>query len=437
MKWKGWEMALDQDMHVHLWKHQAQLIAAPYVRPDIEFFFLIGGYGCGKTSGDVFLLFSLMERYEGQNVTIGVGGTTITLLRKTLIAEFERYMIMTGIKFTDDKNANMIQVGSVTFILVALEQPNLLYAYNFNIFIADEIDELPSDKCLDAFKAIQERTRITLPDGRIPYTVFTTTAQGYSGTYALIEQLKDIGQPYVKIRGLTKDNLSLSRSYVNRLYSIYDENERLAFLEGHFVNLRTGKVYSDYDASVNMMNPFKPEPIHIVQVGQDLNAGFSKGVALIKREKRLEIIKEFSFTQIGNAPKIMRTAFPMNDILWYPDATAKEIMNGYTAEMGENNIKMRVGSINPSIVERIFIVNKLFKMNRLFVSKDCKKLDISLKTRQYAENGDPEKGRGENAPDHICDALEYVSWRIVSADPDFRDLWELTPGGRRTIIKAA
>jgi hypothetical protein len=34
----------------------------------------------------------------------------------------------------------------------------------------------------------------------------------------------------------------------------------------------------------------------------------------------------------------------------------------------------------------------------------------------------PEKGKGEEAPDHICDALEYVLYRIVRSDPDFMDL---------------
>jgi len=422
---------------VNLFRHQSQLCQAPWALPNIEYFFLIGGYGCGKTSSDVFFMFTLMEKYAGTGIVVGIGGVTITLLRKTLISEFERYLIQMGKKFTDDKNANVIHVDGITFVLIATEQPNLIYAYNFSVFLCDELDELSMDKAMEAFTAIQERTRVMLPDGRVPFTVFTTTAQGYAGTYAIIEQLKDIGQGYCKIRGRTADNTMLSRTYVKRLYSIYNENERLAFLEGYFVNLKTGRVYGDYDANTSFVELADPEPVHLVSVGQDLNTGFSKGVAIIKRGNQLQVVKEFSFNQISEAPHIIRSAFPMNDIIWYPDASSKEIMNGYTREILDNDIKLRVGTINPSIIERVFIVNKMFKMGRLLVSKKCKQLDIALKTRQYNEKGDPEKGRGELSPDHICDALEYVVWRMVSADASFRDLWELTKTARDNKLRKA
>lgn len=422
---------------VALFRHQSQLCQAPWRYPGLEYFFLIGGYGCGKTSGDVFFIFSLIERYRGTGILIGVGGSTITLLRKTLIGEFERYLIQMGVKFRDDHNANTIDVEGVRLVLVSMDQPNLIYAYNFSIFICDEIDELPADKAMEGFGAIQERTRVTLPDGRIPFSVFTTTAQGYAGAYTIIEQLKEINQGYCKIRGLTKDNTALSPAYVKRLYAIYNDNERLAFLEGHFVNLKTGRVYGDYVPNVNFKKLEPAEEVHVVNIGQDLNTGFSKGVALVKRDKNLHIVKEFSFTEIANAPKIMRTTFPVNDINWYPDASGKEIMNGYVREILDNNIKLRMGTVNPSVLERGFIVNKLFKTSRMFVDTSCKQLDMALKTRQYTDKGEPEKGKGELSPDHICDALEYVCWRIVSADKDFRSLWELTPSARREKLKAA
>lgn len=412
---------------IALFRHQRQLIHAPWQRPDIEYFFMIGGYGCGKTSGDVFFILSLCKKYEKQGLVVGVGGTTITLLRKTLIGELERILIMMGVDFSDDKNANIIKIGSVTLILIATEQPNLIYAYNFNVFICDEIDELPADKAQDAFKAIQERTRKVLPDGRVPFSVFTTTAQGYSGTYAIVESLRRLNQKFMLIRGLTKDNTSLSRTYVDRLYALYDENERLAYLEGKFVNLNTGRVYGDYDASVNMnAEPFDVDTIEVVMIGQDLNTGFSKGVAVTKKDKQIRIVKTFSFAQIAHAPRIIRNAFPMNPIIWYPDASGREVMTGYLEEIRSHDIMLRMGTVNPNIVERIFFVNKLFKTGRMILGRDCVELDTALKTRQYDDLGKPEKGKGPLAPDHLCDGLEYVVWRVVSSDSDFRDLWALS-----------
>ena len=419
-------------LELELWRHQQQLIAAPYARTDVNNFFLIGGYGCGKTSGDVFMLFSLIKRYEGTPISIGVFGITITFLRKTLIAELMKYMTITGTKYSDDKNSSTIQIGTTTLYLIAMEQPSLIYGYNLNIALIDELDELSADKCIEAYKAIKERTRIVLPDGRSAYTIVTTTAQGYSGTYTVIESLKDAGQKFVLIRGRTEDNKALSQEYKDTLYALYDENERLAYLEGYFVNLNTGKVYGDYNPDVNLgkgnIDYSNAQSIH---VGQDFNAGFSKGVALVKIGKILHAVKNFNFKQIQHAPSILRSSFPSQDVYWYPDASSKDIMAGYVKEVRENDIEVRIGSVNPPIVERIMFVNKLFKTQRLVIDPACRELDIALKTRQFDDAGKPEKGRGENATDHVADALEYVSWRMVLSDPDFSDLWLLSRSAKK------
>ena len=50
-------------------------------------------------------------------------------------------------------------------------------------------------------------------------------------------------------------------------------------------------------------------------------------------------------------------------------------------------------------------------------------LSMALKVRQYDDHGMPAKGKGPEAVDHDCDGLEYVIWRIVASDPDFKDIW--------------
>ena len=67
---------------------------------------------------------------------------------------------------------------------------------------------------------------------------------------------------------------------------------------------------------------------------------------------------------------------------------------------------------------------------------DCKETDMAseaLKVRAYNDLGQPEKGKGEDAPDHICDGLEYVIYRIVRSDPDFMRLKELS---RETVAES-
>lgn len=407
--------------------HQQQIINAVSVYRDIDWFILAGGYGCGKSFSIVLSVLDIVRRYNGKNVSVGIGSITITLAKKTIWKDLEIILKQSSSSYSFNQQDNILTIGTVQFFFIAIEQPSDVYAYNLNIFLCDEIDELSQGKAVEANKAIRERTRLVLPDGRIPYIMYFTTVQGYRGLYQIVQTLRKSRQRYVLVRGLTKDNTSLAPSYVRSLYAIYDDNERLAYLEGRFVNLRAGRVYPEYDEGRCTCEDIDVREDDVVYIGQDLNAGFSKGVALVKRDKTLHIVHTWSFIDIGSAPAIMRKTFPRNKILWFPDASGKSILKGYTKEIAEQGIDLRIGTVNPSIVDRIFYVNKLFKLGRLQVCKSkTEQLTEALKTRQYSDTGMPEKGKGELAPDHICDALEYVIYRLVRSDSDFFNLKEIS-----------
>ena len=407
--------------------HQKQIVNAPLLYPEYDWFILAGGYGCGKSFSIVLCILDIAKRYQGQDISVGIGSVTITLAIKTIIKDLRVILKRSHSRFEFNKKENILTIGTVQFFLIATEQPGDIYAYNLHIFLCDEIDELSQSKVLDANKAIRERTRLMLPDGRIPYIMYFTTVQGYRGLYQVVQNLHAAGEKYCMVRGLTRNNTTLAPSYVKSLYAIYDENERLAYLEGRFVNLRAGRVYPDFDESTCVVDDFEAGDNDYIDIGQDLNAGFSKGVAVIKRGGVMYVHMTWSFKEIGTAPQVMRQAYPPNEILWFPDASGKEIIKGYRSAVTAAGIKLRIGVSNPSVVDRIFYVNKLFKTGRL---KVCRKggapLAEALKIRQFNDLGVPEKGKGENSPDHICDALEYVVYRLVQSDGDFRDLRQLS-----------
>ena len=101
-------------------------------------------------------------------------------------------------------------------------------------------------------------------------------------------------------------------------------------------------------------------------------------------------------------------------------------MAGYAMEIRNAGLQLRIASRNPSILERIFIVNKLLKTRRLVICKSAKRIVEGLKLRQFDKLGKPEKGAGEDSPCHIDDSLEYVIWRIVMSDPDYKDFKTFT-----------
>ena len=408
--------------------HQRQIVSAPFAFPEVSYFELCGGYGCGKSFSIVFMIVMLSKRYQGYDVQIALSSTTITLLNKTVILDLQKLFKKTGSRFEYNQKDNILTIGTVRFLLIASGQPTDIYGPNVHITLCDEVDELPEQKAIEAHKALSERTRLTLPDGRKPFIMYFSTVHGYRGLYKIVQDLRNSNLPNVLVRGLTKNNTSLDPQYVKNLYAIYDEQERLAYLEGRFVNLQSGRVYGNYDEETCKCAPFEITPDMTVMTGQDLNSGFSKAVAVVKKDKKLYITYGWSFKEVGGAPAIMRHTYVKNEILWFPDCSGKEILKGYRQEIIDNGIQCRIGSSNPKILDRVFYINKLFKMGllKVFDCKETAELSEALKVRAYNDLGQPEKGKGEKAPDHFCDALEYVIYRIVRSDPDFMDLKELS-----------
>ena len=414
-------MALQQGA----FKHQSAFATAPFKYEDTHYYFLIGGYGCGKSFSGVLFILALVARYNGQKCSIGIGGASQTLLRLTLLKDLFQKLQEAGIPYQHNSQAHTVTIGTLDFIYISMSDPELIYAYNFCIFIGDELDELPQEKALAAFTAIQERTRMICPDGREAFSVFMTTAQGLKGTYRIIENLKKTKDRHMVIRGKTKNNTTLSKNYVARLYALYTEIEARAYLEGEFVNLRTGRMYPDYDEKVNMVDPTYVPGTATVYVGQDINSGFSKACVIYQEGDILHVVKSYSFDSVGVAPRTLREMFPTQRIVWLPDASSKEIMAGYTDEVRENNIELVQRGINPSVTDRILVINKLFRLRKLFIWSNVEELPVALKTRQFNDDGKPSKGKGPLAPDHICDALEYAVWHVFVVKKQWDDLKEL------------
>lgn len=404
----------------HLLRHQEASINSIRMHPEIPFVFLIGGFGCGKSFTDVQLCLFLYHAYKNSKepITIGILGVTIKLLEQTVIADLERAFDAGNITYHDNSRAGTITVGQVTFVYLAMQNPDAIYAFNFHCAICDEIDEVPSERVQKIVTAIQERCRVVMPAGkdmpsRDPFIFFSTTAQGLGGTYQLIEYFKEKNLPYIKIRGRTQDNTNLAASQIKLLRGLYTEDEARAYLDGEFVNLSTGRVYPEYDARTHVYMPFKVKPTDTVYVGQDFNAGYNAAVEMVERNGKIYVVNIHHWDYVGDAARRLRELYPSNKIIMIPDANGKEIMSGFVEEFEQYNVEIHWNNINPSVLERITGINKAFRFGNLFIFQGLKKLEMGLETRDFDDSGKPRKGKGPNALDHHCDALEYGFWHII------------------------
>lgn len=405
----------------HLLRHQEASINSIRLHPEIPYVFLIGGFGCGKSFTDVQLCLFLYHAYKNspEHITIGILGVTIKLLKQTVIADLERAFDAGNIPYKDNSQAGTITAGNITFVYLAMQNPDDIYAFNFHCAICDEIDEVPAERVQKIVTAIQERCRVVMPAGkdmpsRDPFIFFSTTAQGLGGTYQLIKYLQKKKLPYIKIRGRTQDNTNLAKSQLELLRGLYTEDEARAYLDGEFVNLSTGRVYPEYDARLHRHMAFPVTKDDVIYVGQDFNAGFNAAVTLIVRGNNVFAIDEDHWNYVGDAFRLLRERYPENRIIMIPDANGKEIMSGFTEEAEEHDVEIFWNNINPSILERVTGVNKAFRFSQLYIFENCEKLLMGLETRDFDENtGKPRKGKGPNALDHHCDAFEYGFWHII------------------------
>lgn len=430
------------------------------LHPEIPYVFLIGGFGCGKSFTDVMAMLWLYNEYKDSEefINIGVFGVTIKLLKQTVIADFERFLDSIGISYRDNSQQGILKVGNITFIYLQMQNPDDIYAFNFHCAICDEIDEVPAEKVKPIVTAIQERCRKTVPRGknmpeRSPFILFTTTAQGLGGTYRLVEEFKKNKVPYAIIRGRTQDNPNLDPEQLKLLRKLYTADEARAYLDGEFMNLTNGRVYPMFDRRKCLYMPFRIRPgkrveddtgIHYeggdtIYVGQDFNKGFNASVECIERGGQIFVINAHHWDFVGHAAQLLREMYPNNRIVMIPDASGKEIMSGFVEEFEEHNIEIYWNSKNPSVTERIMAVNKLMMFDQLKIFNlldseeykamtgktrpDMDKLVLGLETRDFDDNsGEPRKGKGPEALDHHCDALEYAIWRIIHGIKGFEKI---------------
>ena len=420
-------------------KHQSASINLIRMHPEVPYVFLIGGFGAGKSMTDVMLCLFLYSCYvkSPTPITIGILGVTIKLLKQTVIADLERAFDAAGIPYRDNSQAGTLTVGQITFVYLAMQNPDEIYAFNFHAAICDEIDEVPPDRVKKIVTAIQERCRAMIPasingamPAREPFIFFSTTAQGLGGTYMLTEEFRKNNVPYAVVRARTQDNPYLAPGQLKLLRKLYTEDEARAFLDGEFVNLSVGRVYPEFAPNKHMYMSF---PIHTgevivdpmtgkktytgetLYVGQDFNSGYNAAVIIIEREGCLYAVDAHHWDYVGDGARKLRELYPTNRIILIPDANGKEIMSGFTEEFAEHDIEIWWNNVNPSITERITGVNKAFRFGQLkvFASANTDKLQMCLQTRDFDDTGKPRKGKGPNALDHWGDAFEYAVWHII------------------------
>lgn len=389
----------------------------------------VGGFGAGKTFVGCLDLLLFAGQHPG--VVQGYFAPTYRDIRDTFWPTLDEAAEMLGFR-TDirraDKEVHLFRGRSYygAILCRSMDDPGGIVGFKIARAICDEIDILPMDKALAAWRKIMARMRLVVPGTENGIGV-TTTPEGFKFVYQTFK--REPKASYSMVQASTYENEDyLPPRYIETLRESYPPELIDAYLLGEFVNLTSGTVYRSYqrEAHRSAERIRDGEPLHI---GQDFNVNNMASVVCVPRGDNWHAVAELQ--GIRDTPALidtLREKYPGHHITIYPDASGKshktvDASINDLALLRQAEFSVKAKDSNPAVKDRILSVNTAFSKGRLLVNDTaCPALAEALEQQAYDKNGQPDKSAGF---DHHVDALGYlVNWNLPvrkpMARPDIR-----------------
>jgi hypothetical protein len=408
-------------MRVSLNDPQADFLEMPH-----KYRAFVCGYGGGKSY--VGATSQVIHFLEHPRVPQGYFAPSYGLIRDIffpLIEEVSFNFGMTVDVKESNKEVHFYQGRKYygTTICRTMDKPGSIVGFKIGRAFVDEIDILPTDKAMTAWRKIIARLRYK--DGNIQNGVdLTTTPEGFKFTYnqfykAITEdKTKEKQKIYSYISASTYDNeANLPADYIQSLKASYPDQLIDAYIDGRFVNLTSGTVYHCYDTVENNTEKVhqKGQPI---QIGMDFNVRNMSAIVFVQESGKLHAVDEL--TGVLDTPTmidLIKDRYPDTSIIIRPDASAgnkssKSASESDISMLEDARFSVHAPRKNPAIKDRVNSANNCFDKNKVFVNKDkCQQLDLSLQQQIYDKNGMPEK-RMDNNIDDLNDAFGYQVYGV-------------------------
>jgi len=372
----------------------------------------IGGFGTGKS--ETMANQAFIDASHSSNALIGLYEPTYDLVRLIMAPRIEEKLQQYGIRYRYNKSENIIyssngQFGD--FVLRTLDNPSRIIGYETYRAHVDEIDTLKEEKAREAWNKIiarnrQKPTGIDNPFNRVSAY---STPEGFKFVYKSWK--KEAKKGYEMIQASTLSNPFLPDDYVDTLKETYPEQLIAAYIDGDFVNLTSGTIYTEFDRVLNSTDVTwnGREPLH---VGLDFNVCNMSAAISVIRGGMCYVVDEI--TGGYDTPSIIETLrerYRKAQINIYPDASGKN-RNAQDASESSIHLLRQAGfnvlakSKNPFVKDRILSVNTSFKRGNVFVNVSaCPVLASNLEQQVYNDAGEPDKTQNN---DHTNDAIGYL-----------------------------
>jgi len=385
----------------------------------------IGGMGSGKTHS--FIAKTALNHFFRKNKDGISNGwiiyPTYALAEEVFVPKFLEILEKKNISYDYNVSKHTIKSVYGNIRIFQMVKPQSIIGVSLSYCGFDEFDVSSYKYCETAFNKAIGRMR----DCDNPEIYITSTPEGFKFSWELFEgDRKDDSKFYVK--GRTKDNFYLPKTYIKLLEQNYDSKLLKAYSEGEWVNIQQGQTYYQFNRDTNIQKVQYNRSLP-VRMGIDWNVSPECCVLfnLYKEQPQIRIFDCISLTHAGAGDlltermvKTVKEKYPNSEYIAYPDATGHS--RGTSAMYSDIDLliqggfKVKALKSNPLVIDRVNAVNKALDGN-LVIDPKCKELINDLEKTANKE-GTREIDKSNNSLTHMSDALGYaVHWELPIIKP--------------------
>lgn len=389
----------------------------------------VTGYGGGKSFSLVLKMVLLKLEFPKQDLLYVM--PTFSMYRDILIPLLTEILEGTNIGYDWNKSTGEIFFScGGRVILKSADDPSKIVGFNVAHALLDELDTLPTDKAREVFMKSSARARVKLPDGRLNSIYVGTTPEGRRFVYQMFGT-KNKPDNYKLIQASSRLNPYLTEDYFQNIIATAPNAQIAeAYIDGKFVNMAVGAVYTAYDADKCHTDAIyrDGEELHISMDFNVLNMNavvFSKRGILKNKASPYDgkpILHGIAhLTEITDTPEmieVIRNKYPRSPVYIYPDASGKNASSKGASVSDLSMLRaagfhVKAKSKNPRIQDRVNSCNSALKTGLVKVNKHiCPDLVDALESQTYNEKTElPEKTVGSSIDD-INDSFGYGIYYI-------------------------
>lgn len=362
-----------------------------------------------------------MHAYEHPKINQGYFAPTYSQIQDTFYPTIEEVSYTFGL-FVEIKQGNhevAFYSGRQyrgTTICRSMDKPGTIIGFKVGNALVDEIDTLPINKAVAAWRKIIARMSYKKSDLKNGIDI-CTTPEGFRFVHDLFvrqpQEKPSLRENYGLIQASTYENeKNLPDDYISSLKETYPKELIDAYIEGKFVNLTSGTVFRNYNRKrCNSTERIKEkEPLFI---GQDFNVQKMASAIFVQRKDGFHAVAELK--DLFDTPDVItiikdRWADKGHRIIIYPDATGKsrksvDASKSDLSLLNSAGFAVRNNPRNPAPKDRVLATNKAFEGGKVRVNaKECPTIARCLEQQAYDANGEPDKKSGF---DHMNEAFGY------------------------------